>query len=326
MNAALRIHGLVVVVLVFAVAGTGAQDALLIDELRSQDALSIGQAAFLLYRSAIQDNPPATIPQSMERLAERHRRFRDVDADEAVRLSDFTLIALNAFDVPGGIMYSVTDSPRYAYREAVYRQVVQGRTSPRDEVSGDRALRVVHRLLSAFPPSVFEDTERIRARIRELQQQIATFDLRVFDPPAYALGTEILQAADARRESLPAEAFQDYERAETAFAIVVNTGFPVVIEDARLAVIQAREEAIEERADTSLPDEFSRLQERLEAAERLRRQGLFPEAYAQYEDLTQRFLALASVTREMREEAEDAVNEAEDRLQEIRNEEQEQDS
>ncbi len=313
---------MVFVVLVFVVVSAGAQDALFIDELRSQDTVSIGQAAFLLYRSALQDNPPATIPESVERLSERHPRYRGSDPEETVRLSDFTLIALDAFDVPGGIMYTLTGSPRYAYREAVYRQLVQGRTSPRETVSGDRALRVVHRLLSAFPPSVFEDTERIRGRIQELQQQIETFGLRLFDPESYARGMEILVAADARRETLPAEAFQDYERAETALGIVVNTGFPVVIEDLRRTVLDAREEAVAAQADTSLPNEFSQLEERLADAESLRRQRRFPEAYEQYEDVRQRFRTLADITREMREETENAVDEVEGRLQQIREDEQ----
>ncbi|TVQ27234.1 MAG: hypothetical protein EA383_03025 [Spirochaetaceae bacterium] len=305
----------------FVIPHIHAQDAAFMEQLISQERLEIGQAAFLLYRSAIADNPPQDIDDSMELLRQRHRRFRNSEASDVIRLADFSLIALNAFRVPGGLMYTLTDAPRYAYREAVYRRLIQGRASPRESLSGDRAFRVVHRLLSQFPPTVFEDTERIRASIREMQEQIGTFGLRVFDPRSFSRGTSILEQADARRETHPAEAFQDYERAETEFRTVVSAGFPVVIEDKRRAVIDARAEAVAERADTSLPEEFRRLESLLAETEALRRQRLFTRAFTQYEDLAQRFLALASITRELREEAERAVDDAETRLQEIRDEE-----
>ncbi len=322
MSVAIRNTVVVALLLIVSItSGVLAQDAEVVDRIVSQDSLSLGEAAFLLYRAAIQDNPPQDVERAMAILRERHGRFRTRESDSPVTLSEFALIGMNAFRVPGGLMYTLTDMPRYAYREAVYRRLIQGRSAPRQALGGDRAFRVVHRLLSQFPPSVFEDTERIRADIAELRQQIDTFGLRVFDPPSFTRGMDILQQADARRETQPAEAFQDYERAETALRIVVNTGFPVVIEDRRRETLEARSTAVAERADTSLPDEFNRLDSLLSDTERLRRQGLFPQAFEQYQDLTQRFLALASITRELREEAERAVDDAETRLREIRDEE-----
>ena len=49
------------------------------------------------------------------------------NADAAVTLQDTAFLVMNAFDIKGGIMYSRFRNPRYAYREMIYRKLIQGR-------------------------------------------------------------------------------------------------------------------------------------------------------------------------------------------------------
>jgi len=44
---------------------------------------------------------------------------------------------MRSFGIKGGIFYSIFKSPHYAYRELVYRGIIQGRVSPKTAVSGD---------------------------------------------------------------------------------------------------------------------------------------------------------------------------------------------
>jgi outer membrane protein OmpA-like peptidoglycan-associated protein len=44
---------------------------------------------------------------------------------------------MHSFGIKGGILYSIFKSPHYAYRELVYRGIIQGRVSPKMPVSGD---------------------------------------------------------------------------------------------------------------------------------------------------------------------------------------------
>jgi hypothetical protein len=54
---------------------------------------------------------------------------------------------MGAFGIKGGVMYSVTKSPHYAYRELVYQGIIQGRADPGLAVSGDLLLFMVSKVL-----------------------------------------------------------------------------------------------------------------------------------------------------------------------------------
>ena len=45
-------------------------------------------------------------------------------------------------------MYSLFHTPRYAYREMVYRKLIQGRANPSMKVSGQRLLQIIDRSLA----------------------------------------------------------------------------------------------------------------------------------------------------------------------------------
>jgi hypothetical protein len=55
---------------------------------------------------------------------------------------------VESFGIGGGIMYSITKAPHYAYLELVYRNVIQGRVIGSTPVSGDYLLFITGRMLS----------------------------------------------------------------------------------------------------------------------------------------------------------------------------------
>jgi hypothetical protein len=55
---------------------------------------------------------------------------------------------METFGISGGWMYTITSRPRYAARELAFRNVIQGRAYPRMELSGERAMRIVGRVLA----------------------------------------------------------------------------------------------------------------------------------------------------------------------------------
>jgi hypothetical protein len=62
------------------------------------------------------------------------------EAGDPVRLDEFAFMLARALEYKGGIMYTLFPGPRYAYRELVYRRVLEGRTDPAQAVSGERLL------------------------------------------------------------------------------------------------------------------------------------------------------------------------------------------
>jgi outer membrane protein OmpA-like peptidoglycan-associated protein len=68
--------------------------------------------------------------------------------DESARLDGISLLFMPSFGLKGGIMYTITKSSHFAYRELTYRNLIQGRIDPAMKVSGDQLLFVTGRILS----------------------------------------------------------------------------------------------------------------------------------------------------------------------------------
>jgi hypothetical protein len=64
-----------------------------------------------------------------------------------ITLRELSFLVMNACGIKGGIGYSLTHSPRYAYRELRYRKIIQGRADPSMTVSGTRLLQIIDRAI-----------------------------------------------------------------------------------------------------------------------------------------------------------------------------------
>jgi len=67
---------------------------------------------------------------------------------DSARLDNISMLLLRSFNVKGGIMYSITKSPHYAYRELSYLKIIQDRADPSMLVSGEQLLFYVSRLIA----------------------------------------------------------------------------------------------------------------------------------------------------------------------------------
>jgi hypothetical protein len=80
--------------------------------------------------------------------AKRNWLPKKAAANDAARLDGISLLLMRSFGIKGGIMYSLTKSPRYAYRELTYKNIIQGRADPAMNVSGGQLLFIINRALS----------------------------------------------------------------------------------------------------------------------------------------------------------------------------------
>jgi len=70
-----------------------------------------------------------------------------IGAEETITLKDTAFLIMKAFNIKGGVMYSLFKNPRYAYREMVYRKLIQGVTDQSMKVSGQKLLMILDRTL-----------------------------------------------------------------------------------------------------------------------------------------------------------------------------------
>ena len=124
-----------------------AQSADWIESLLATDRVSYADAALLVLEAA--DKLAAPTPAEAFRFAaERNWLPRNAGADDEVRLDGLSLLVMRAFDMKGGLFYTLTKSAHHAYRELAYRNVIQGRADPLMPVSGDFLLHTVNRVLA----------------------------------------------------------------------------------------------------------------------------------------------------------------------------------
>jgi hypothetical protein len=120
-----------------------AQTAGEIEALLSAEAVSYEQAASFALRAADITVSSAAYDYAVER---KWLSAKTAAGGIAV-LGEVSLLLMGAFGIKGGIMYSLTKSPHYAYRELAHKGVIQGRADPGLTVSGDLFLFMVGKVL-----------------------------------------------------------------------------------------------------------------------------------------------------------------------------------
>jgi hypothetical protein len=73
---------------------------------------------------------------------------KKASAGGAARLDGLSLLFMRSFRIKGGLLFSITKAAHYAYRELVYKNIIQGRADPAMNVSGERLLFITNRILS----------------------------------------------------------------------------------------------------------------------------------------------------------------------------------
>ena len=126
------------------------QTAAELDSLLQQESVTIATAArFIL--GAAELLPPnlngaaaATVAYNMA----LEKGWTRKNAGDKATLKDTAFLLMNAFNLKGGIMYSIFKNPRYAYREMVYQRLIQGRAYSSMQLSGQRLLHIIGRTLN----------------------------------------------------------------------------------------------------------------------------------------------------------------------------------
>ena len=129
-----------------------ASTAEVIENLLNTEAVTNQQAAWLVLEAA-NISPARGITSeaaAFRYAAEQGWLPRNAAPAEPAALNGVSLLIMNAFEIRGGIFFSLFRGPHHAYRELQYLRIIQGRTAPGMAVSGDTLLFMVNRTLSLF--------------------------------------------------------------------------------------------------------------------------------------------------------------------------------
>jgi hypothetical protein len=137
-----------VILSALALAGA-AQSNEFMDALLGTESVTVGQASYLALVAADKLGESSDAQEAFAQAQELGWTPKNAAADDPIRYSAFSFLLARAFELKGGIMYSLFHSPRYAYRELVSRKLIQGRSDPQAKVDGPAAVRILTRVLDA---------------------------------------------------------------------------------------------------------------------------------------------------------------------------------
>ena len=124
------------------------QTAAEIESLLTVRSVTYEQAAWFVLRAA--DVYAASPEGAFSHASGQNWLPADAAAGDGVALGGLSLLVMEAFDLKGGLFYSFAKTPHYAYRELVYKDIIQGRVDPDMAVSGDFLLFLIGRVLSGM--------------------------------------------------------------------------------------------------------------------------------------------------------------------------------
>jgi len=123
-----------------------AQTAAELEGLLSVKEVSYAEAARLVLQAAdVRDLSPA---DAFRFASEQKWLPAKAEMNGKARLDGVSFLIMNAFDMPGGFVYSMAKNPHHAYRELAYREILLGRIDPAMAVSGDYLLFIIGRVLT----------------------------------------------------------------------------------------------------------------------------------------------------------------------------------
>jgi len=144
----LKIASLAFLVLL-GTAGLHAQTATQIEEILGMQNVNYERAAWLVLEAADLSGPLEA--SGMERAFDLARDNgwlpRNARSEDKATLEGVSLLIMRSFNIKGGLFYSLFKNPHYAYRELVYREIIQGRVDPQMAVSGEMLLFIINRVL-----------------------------------------------------------------------------------------------------------------------------------------------------------------------------------
>jgi len=73
---------------------------------------------------------------------------KKAETGNPVKLGGVALLIMQAFDIKGGIFYTLFQNERYAYRELISQGIIHGRSDPDMSVSGEFLLSIIGQILS----------------------------------------------------------------------------------------------------------------------------------------------------------------------------------
>ncbi|RKX76661.1 MAG: hypothetical protein DRP87_11260 [Spirochaetes bacterium] len=124
-----------------------AQSNAVLDSLLEEEKATWGKCSYLVLSAAGIIPEDASEEDAMRTIMERGWQRREKATDEPIKLGRYSFLIMQAFDLKGGIMYTIFRSPRYASRELGFKGFIRGDSGAYRTLTGEEAVRILGRVL-----------------------------------------------------------------------------------------------------------------------------------------------------------------------------------
>jgi hypothetical protein len=133
----------VLALLLCGAAAAAAQSNQLLDQLLEQPEAHFGNVVSLTLAAAKMLPNTATAEEAIQSLQQKGWNITLLPPEAPILLGDYAYLLMKAFDMGGGILYSLLPGPRYACRELGYLKLIQNDARPLRTVSGEEVVRIL---------------------------------------------------------------------------------------------------------------------------------------------------------------------------------------
>jgi len=147
MNKAILTSLLTGFLFVIGVCTLPAQSNEVVDRLLEQERATYGHSAYMVLTSLGEIPEDASVQEAAKRLSAEGWSLKPRSAEQPITLGEYSYMLIEAFDIKGGIMYTIFPGPRYAAKELKFLEFIPGSSTPGRSLDGAEAVQILGRLL-----------------------------------------------------------------------------------------------------------------------------------------------------------------------------------
>lgn len=139
-----------------------AQSASFFTTVFEAEQLTWEQAAFLVMAGTERVSDSVSPNQAWESLSKTQWYTNIPERGSAITVSQLSYLLTKAFEVKGGLWFTLFGNERYSYRELVFKKVIPGSLDPQSTISGTEAMKVLEKAMAFFPVSDDNQAEAVK--------------------------------------------------------------------------------------------------------------------------------------------------------------------
>jgi hypothetical protein len=128
-----------------------AQTAEIMDRIIATPAISVSQAAYLVFVASGKLAEDASPDQAFTLFEEMNWIDAHGDPGRALKASEYAYLLTRSYGLTGGLLSSLLAGPRYAYRDMVFRGLFAARGDPDEPLTGVEAVRILGKVMDSLP-------------------------------------------------------------------------------------------------------------------------------------------------------------------------------